>query len=74
LYWTEELAYRKDIRKLKDADYEHIANDMKRAYVFLTTEWLVYMKHLKDNYPYLFSLATRTNPLDPNALPEITCT
>jgi len=68
---TEELAHRKDIRTLKDADYEHIANDMKRAYVLLTTEWLVYMKHLKDNYPYLFSLAMRTNPFDPDASPEI---
>ena len=71
---TEELAYRKDIRDLKDADYKHIANDTKRAYVLLTTEWLVYMKHLKDHYPYLFSLAMRTNPFDPDASPEITST
>ena len=68
---TEELAHRKDIKDLTDADYEHIANDMKRAYGLLTTEWLVYMKHLKDNYPYLFSLAMRTNPFDPDASPEI---
>jgi hypothetical protein len=25
------------------------------------------MKHLKANYPYLFSLAVRTNPFDTNA-------
>jgi len=25
------------------------------------------MHHLKRNYPYLFSLAIRTNPFDPNA-------
>jgi hypothetical protein len=68
---TEELAHRKDIRTLKDPDYEHIANDMKRVYVLLTSEWLAYMKHLKDNYPYLFSLAMRTNPFDPDASPEI---
>lgn len=68
---TEELAHRKDLRNLKDADYEHIANDMKRAYVLLTAEWLAYMKHLKDNYPYVFSLAMRTNPFDPDASPEV---
>jgi len=67
---TEELAHRKDLRNLKDADCEHIANDMKRAYVLLTAEWLAYMKHLKDNYPYVFSLAMRTNPFDPDASPE----
>lgn len=68
---AEELVYRKDLRNLTDADYKHIAGDMKRAYVLLTAEWLVYMKHLKDNYPYLFSLSMRTNPFDPDASPEI---
>jgi hypothetical protein len=29
------------------------------------------MKHLQDNYPYLFSLAMRTNPFDPKASPEV---
>ncbi|HPQ43362.1 MAG TPA: hypothetical protein PKZ42_03965 [Syntrophales bacterium] len=68
---AEELAYRSDVMELNDADYGHIANDMKRAYVLLTTEWLFYMKHLNNDYPFLFSLAMRTNPFDPNASPEI---
>jgi len=29
----------------------------KRAYVILVAEWLSYLKHLKKEYPYLFSLA-----------------
>jgi hypothetical protein len=29
------------------------------------------MKHLKDNYPYLFSLAMRTNPFDHEASPVV---
>jgi len=33
----------------------------------LVHEWLDYMKYLKKNYPYLFSLAVRTNPFDRNA-------
>ena len=33
----------------------------------LIAEWLAYMRHLKKNYPYLFSLALRTNPFDPQA-------
>jgi len=69
---TEELAHRKNIEDLTEVDYEHIGSDMIRVYTLLTSEWLGYMKHLRDNYPYLFSLAVRTNPFDPNASPEIT--
>jgi hypothetical protein len=29
------------------------------------------MEHLKNDYPYLFSLAVRTNPFDPNASVEV---
>ena len=68
---TEELDYRKNVRQLSDADYAHISNDIKRAYIALISEWLKYMKHLKNEYPYLFSLAVRMNPFDPNAKPEI---
>jgi hypothetical protein len=68
---TEELECRIDLKKLSDTDYAHLSGDIKRAYVLLISEWLAYMKHLKDNYPYLFSLAVRTNPFDPNASVEV---
>lgn len=64
---TDELAYRVDVRRLPESDYEHLTGDMQRAYAFLVSEWLAYMKHLRDNYPYLFSLSMRTNPFDPTA-------
>jgi len=68
---TEELSSRKDLERLPETDYEHLAGDIKRAYVLLVSEWLDYMKHLKNNYPYLFSLAMRTNPFDQEASPII---
>ena len=68
---TDELVNRVNVRQLSEADYEHISSDIKRAYVSLIYQWLEYMKHLKDNYPYLFSFALRTNPFDPNASVEI---
>jgi hypothetical protein len=68
---TEELAYRTDVRQSPHADYEHLSVDIKRAYRLLISEWLAYMKHLRDDYPYLFSLAMRMNPFDPNASPEM---
>ena len=69
---TDEFAHRKNLKQLPDTDYAHLSGDMKRAYVLLIFEWLAYIKHLKIDYPYLFSLAIRTNPFDPNASPEVT--
>lgn len=68
---TEELDNRKSLKNLTVADCEHIAGDIKRAYRALIHEWLAYMKHLKSDYPYLFSLAMRTNPFDKNAFIEV---
>jgi hypothetical protein len=68
---TEELASRPNLKGLPNTDYEHLAADIKRAYILLIAEWLAYMKHLKTNYPYLFSLAARMNPFDPNASPIV---
>jgi hypothetical protein len=68
---AEELESRQDLSRLSELDLRHIAGDMQRAYSLLISEWLSYMKHLRDNYPYLFSFAMRTNPFDPNASPEI---
>jgi len=61
---TEELTFRKDIIHVPAPDAEHMANDIKRAYKYLILEWLTYMQHLKKDYPYLFSLAARTNPFN----------
>jgi hypothetical protein len=44
-----------------------LAGDITRSYRLVLREWVSYMQHLKNNYPYLFSLAMRTNPFDPEA-------
>jgi len=66
-HFTEELENREDFTKLPDSDYKHLAGDIERVYVLLVDEWLDYMKYLKNNYPYLFSLAMRKNPFDETA-------
>jgi hypothetical protein len=68
---TEELAQRSDLHRLSRPDQAHLAIDIQRGYVLLIQAWLAYMAHLKTRYPYLFSLALRTNPFDPFATPEI---
>jgi hypothetical protein len=70
-HMTEELSARKDIKQLPDTDYKHLTIDIKRAYTLLVREWIDYMEHLKNNYPYLFSLAMRTNPFDEKASPIV---
>jgi hypothetical protein len=59
---TDELHHRETLNGLPETDYKHITGDIRRAYVTLVFEWLSYMGHLKKDYPYLFSLALRTNP------------
>lgn len=67
----EELEKRKDLTKLPLTDYMHLNGDVERVYGLLISEWIMYMEHLMNNYPYLFSLAMRVNPFDPHAKVEI---
>lgn len=59
---TEELDARRGFDDMNSDDFEHISNDLKRAYCQLVSQWILYMKHLKEDYPYLYSFALRTNP------------
>lgn len=68
----EELAYRDDLKSSPEPDLRHLGGDMARVYRLLAGQWLAYMRYLKDNYPYLFSLAARTNPFRPDASPVVT--
>ena len=68
---ADELAGRKNVLLLPESDYAHLIGDIKRAHVLLLSEWLDYMKHLQEDYPFLFSLAVRTNPFDPDAKTEV---
>ncbi len=68
---ADELAHRPSVASLPDADRMHLENDIKRAYDWLVREWLRHMRHLRATYPYLFSLAVRTNPFDPDAKVEV---
>ena len=68
---ADELAARENLQGLPESDYQHLHGDMKRVYGQLTRQWLNYMGHLKISYPYLFSLALRTNPFNHNASPIV---
>jgi len=69
---SEEVSRRESLSRISSADREHLAKDMQRVYALLTLEWIDYMEYLNSEYPYLFSLALRLNPFDPEAGAEIT--
>ena len=58
----EELSARENFSLLPESDLNHLEGDTKRVVSLIVVQWLDYMLHLKKNYPYLFSLAVRTNP------------
>lgn len=58
-------------KNLNKPDQSHISGDIQRAYALIVVEWIKYMEHLKKQYPYLYSLAVRTNPFDGKAKAEI---
>lgn len=71
VHLIEELEFRSDLTRLSLPDTQHLSGDIQRAYVPLIGAWLEYMKHLSRHYPYLYSLAIRTNPFNPHASVEI---
>jgi len=68
---TEELECRPSLEGLSDNDRIHLVGDAQRVVDHLVAQWLDYMRHLKSDYPYLFSLAVRTNPFNPEASPVV---
>jgi len=63
----DELSSRDKLNDLPDSDIQHLAGDIDRVYKKLVEQWLFYLRHLRGQYPYLFSLAIRKNPFDPQA-------
>ncbi len=61
-HMTDELSRRKNFRDLPETDMRHLKFDIIRAYHALIIEWIAYMNHLGNEYPFMFSLAHRSNP------------
>lgn len=64
----DELENRPDPLALPETDIKHLSGDITRVYGLLVYEWIFYIKHLKDKYPYLWSLAIRKNPFAQNSI------
>jgi len=67
LHLREELQHRESLAGLPASDLKHIAGDLQRIQKLQGRQWLAYLEHLQREYPFLFSLAVRTNPFTPGA-------
>lgn len=68
---VEELEARHTFDGMHQSDIEHLNGDIRRVAGYLSREWISYMQHLKSDYPYLYSLAVRLNPLLDNPDPHV---
>jgi len=59
---VDELEARDDVTDLLNFDRAHILGDTQRVYERLVWQWLRYMEHMQQRYPYLFARAVRRNP------------
>ena len=62
VHLRDELLSRESLTDLPESDMAHLANDVVRIYRLLSLQWINYLQYLKGAYPFLFSLALRTNP------------
>ena len=63
-HFEEELRLRVDLDNLPQTDKDHLVNDAKRVYSLLGYEWVDYVEHMHEKYPYLFHFSIRVNPFD----------
>jgi voltage-gated potassium channel len=71
IHLRDELISTKSYSDLSKSDRVHLANDINRAYSSVAQCWVDHMHYLKESYPYLFSLAIRTNPFIVNPVSQI---
>lgn len=67
----EEFSYRKEIAEMNEKDIKHLKGDVERVYKPIVIEWIRYMNHMKEEYPYLFMTAMKHNPYDGRGEEEI---
>ncbi len=59
---ADELKTRGDLKTLSESDTSHLAVDLQRAYKAMVKEWIGYIYYLKEEYPFLYTIAIRKNP------------
>lgn len=61
MHLRDELVLR-DIDNLLDNDLNHLRIDIIRVYDILLAQWIQYLFHMKNEYPYLYTTACEMSP------------
>jgi len=64
VFHLEEELQSRDLSKLSEEDKKHLESDIVRIYKLIILEWVQYLRHLKEVYPYLFVTTLANNPFD----------
>lgn len=66
VFHIKEELFMKDINynqsEMLKEDLDHLKIDIERVYKQISIEWVQYMKHLKEKYPFLYVTAIMKNP------------
>jgi hypothetical protein len=62
LHLADELAARGRLADLPAEDVRHLHGDCVRVLRLLIPAWADYVRHLRDDYPYMYAFVLRVNP------------
>jgi hypothetical protein len=62
MHLRDEILFIQHKDKLTDDDRIHLKSDLIRVYKALTIQWINYLAHLKQFYPYQYNGAIKFNP------------
>lgn len=62
LHLADELAARDRLADLPAEDVRHLHGDCVRVLRLLIPAWADYVRHLRDDYPYMYAFVLRVNP------------
>lgn len=57
IHLSSEIKYRRGKGSINKDDIAHLNRDVSRLYKYLAKEWVVYMKYIEKEYPFLYSFA-----------------
>lgn len=66
MHLRDEIIFIKHKEQLSKEDCIHIEGDLIRVYKALTLQWINYLSHLKQFYPYQYNGAIKFNPFTLN--------
>ena len=59
----DELTLRGELSDLSAGDIAHLNSDLERALRGLLVNWVCHIAHIKSEYPYLYVIEAKKNPV-----------